>query len=60
MKYCPCCSTELISRDEVHICPRNEIGDCYFDGYEQSQLEYHKLKDYPHDSAFELAEVITD
>ncbi|CAK1846661.1 Cysteine-rich CPCC protein [Vibrio crassostreae] len=56
MKYCPCCSTELISQDDVHICPRNEIGD----GYEQSHIEYHQLKDYPQDSAFDIAEIIAD
>ena len=60
MKYCPCCSTELIERDHIHICPRNEIGDCYFDGYEQSHIEYHQLKDYPQDSAFDITEVIAD
>ena len=40
MKHCPSCSTELVARDDVQICPRNEIGDCYFDRYEQYQLEY--------------------
>ncbi|GMM87254.1 hypothetical protein F2Z80_06195 [Vibrio fortis] len=35
MKYCPFCSTELIERHHVQVCPRNEIGECRFDGYEQ-------------------------
>ena len=58
MKYCPCCSTELISRDDVHICPRNEIGE--MSSVEQSHIEYHQLKDYPQDSAFDIDEIIAD
>ena len=37
IKHCPCCSTELVIKDHIHVCPRNEIGDCYFDGYDQHE-----------------------
>ena len=37
VKHCPCCSTELVIKDHIHVCPRNEIGDCYFDGYDQHE-----------------------
>ena len=60
MKHCPSCSTELVARDDVQICPRNEIGDCYFDGYEQYQLEYHQLKNNQQDSTFDIADIVAD
>lgn len=60
MKHCPSCSTELVARDDVQICPRNEIGDCYFDGYEQYQLEYHQLKHSQQDSTFDIADIVAD
>ncbi|MEZ8378855.1 hypothetical protein LTQ03_00035 [Vibrio splendidus] len=37
IRHCPCCSTELVIKDHIHVCPRNEIGDCYFDGYDQHE-----------------------
>ena len=60
MKHCPSCSTELVARYDVQICPRNEIGDCYFDGYEQYQLEYHQLKNNQQDSTFDIADIVAD
>lgn len=33
-KYCPICQTELIDRSHYLICPRNNIGECAYDGYE--------------------------
>ena len=60
MKHCPSCSTELVARDDVQICPRNEIGDCYFDGYEQYQLEYHQFKNNQQDSTFDIVDIVAD
>ncbi|WP_155400308.1 hypothetical protein [Vibrio campbellii] len=33
-KYCPVCQTEMIDRSNYFICPRNNIGECAYDGYE--------------------------
>lgn len=33
-KYCPICQTELIGRSQYSVCPRNSIGECAYDGYE--------------------------
>ncbi len=41
MIHCPSCRTELVSRNNVPVCPRNEIGECHFDGY--SQWEEHMV-----------------
>jgi protein PhnA len=30
-KLCPNCRTEMIERSNIHVCPRNEIGDCSYD-----------------------------
>lgn len=35
MKVCPSCYSEMISRSGFHVCPRNEIGDCRFNGYDR-------------------------
>ncbi|GEM76745.1 hypothetical protein [Vibrio sagamiensis] len=39
-KYCPICHTEMIDRSNYFICPRNNIGECIYDGYEDKNLEY--------------------
>ncbi|PSW18178.1 hypothetical protein C9I98_17510 [Photobacterium sanctipauli] len=46
-KYCPCCNTELFDRSNAYVCPRNEIGECIYDGYEAFRLEEesHNLKE---------------
>ncbi|CAM3069994.1 hypothetical protein [Vibrio neptunius] len=28
---CPLCHTEMLERSNIHICPRNDIGDCSYD-----------------------------
>lgn len=28
---CPICRTEMIERSSIHVCPRNDIGDCPYD-----------------------------
>lgn len=30
-KLCPICQTEMVERSNIHVCPRNEIGDCSYD-----------------------------
>ncbi|MCG9639990.1 hypothetical protein L1D22_08735 [Vibrio sp. Isolate34] len=61
MKHCPFCSTELIVRDDVKLCPRHDIGDCYFDGYEQHQLEHHQFLSNQREPAFDIVELsLTD
>ena len=44
-KYCPNCRTELIDHCNRFVCPRNEIGECTYDGYEVYRLyqETHNL-----------------
>ncbi len=37
MSHCPSCRTELVSRNNVPVCPRNEIGECHFDGYSEHE-----------------------
>ncbi|WP_114787558.1 hypothetical protein [Vibrio tetraodonis] len=32
-KYCPNCGIEMIDKNQVSICPRNDIGECSYDGY---------------------------
>ncbi|MCK6264631.1 hypothetical protein KP803_15225 [Vibrio sp. ZSDE26] len=44
-KYCPNCHTELISRADVHVCPRHAIGDCTYDAY---QLNLNTHAEAPH------------
>ncbi|MEZ9059754.1 hypothetical protein [Vibrio pelagius] len=48
MKYCPFCSTELIEKHHAQVCPRNEIGECRFDGYEH--YEQRMLADFSPDN----------
>ncbi|WCP69397.1 hypothetical protein LYZ37_15355 [Vibrio tubiashii] len=28
---CPICHTEMLERSNIHVCPRNDIGDCTYD-----------------------------
>ncbi|GEA60729.1 hypothetical protein VCO01S_19220 [Vibrio comitans NBRC 102076] len=35
MKVCPSCYSEMVSRSGIYVCPRNEIGDCRFNGYDK-------------------------
>ncbi|MCQ1061227.1 hypothetical protein LRP52_46625 [Photobacterium sp. ZSDE20] len=46
-KYCPYCSTEMLEHCNVFVCPRNNIGECTYDGYEVCRLhaETHNLKE---------------
>ncbi|MGF1734084.1 hypothetical protein [Photobacterium satsumensis] len=46
-KYCPYCSTELLDHCNILVCPRNNIGECTYDGYEEYRLheEPHNLKE---------------
>lgn len=30
---CPICHTEMLERSNIHVCPRNEIGDCSYDAH---------------------------
>jgi len=30
-KFCPICQTEMLERSNIHVCPRNDIGDCSYD-----------------------------
>ncbi|MDE1222390.1 hypothetical protein MCT05_16590 [Vibrio aestuarianus] len=30
-KLCPICQTEMLERSNMHVCPRNDIGDCSYD-----------------------------
>lgn len=43
-RYCPNCGIEMIDKNHVSICPRNDIGECSYDGYqntlEQASQEY--------------------
>lgn len=50
MTVCPSCKTEMISRNGIHVCPRNEIGDCAFDAYTELKQGYYlkpKLQNIP-------------
>lgn len=53
---CPICHTEMLERSNIHVCPRNEIGDCSYDAqnladeelayvFERSNL-YSDLRSY--------------
>ena len=42
-KYCPICQTELIGRSQYSVCPRNNIGECAYDGYEEHHA--HRCND---------------
>ena len=35
-RYCPNCGIEMIDKNQVSICPRNDIGECSYDGYKNS------------------------
>lgn len=30
---CPICNTEMLERSNIHVCPRNDIGDCSYDAF---------------------------
>jgi protein PhnA len=32
-RICPMCQTPMVERNNIHVCPRNEIGDCAYDPY---------------------------
>ncbi|MCG9677618.1 hypothetical protein [Vibrio sp. Isolate24] len=36
---CPICHTEMLERSNIHICPRNDIGDCSFDAFSLGESE---------------------
>ncbi|USD34482.1 MULTISPECIES: hypothetical protein [Vibrio] len=36
---CPICHTEMLERSNIHICPRNDIGDCSFDALSLGENE---------------------
>lgn len=38
MKVCPSCRSELVSRSGINVCPRNEIGECCFDAYQDMNV----------------------
>lgn len=31
--HCPICHTEMLERSNLHVCPRNDIGDCTYDAF---------------------------
>lgn len=39
MKVCPSCYSEMVSRSGIQVCPRHEIGDCRFNGYDSVKLD---------------------
>ena len=43
-KYCTNCGIEMIDKNQVSICPRNDIGECSYDGYQNSVTQ--KSEDY--------------
>lgn len=50
-KYCPICQTELIGRSQYSVCPRNSIGECAYDGYEEHQTHCcHDQRNSAHDA----------
>ena len=49
-KYCPICQTELIGRSQYSVCPRNSIGECAYDGYEEHHAHYcHEVGENTHE-----------
>ncbi|WP_082008435.1 hypothetical protein [Photobacterium gaetbulicola] len=59
-KYCPYCRTELLDHCNILVCPRNDIGECTYDGYEVYRLyeETHNLKER-HNSSIHDQELTT-
>lgn len=61
-KYCPNCRTELLNHCNIFVCPRNDIGECTYDGYEEYRLreEPHNIRErhshLPHENAFSLVD----
>ncbi len=50
-KYCPICQTELIGRSQYSVCPRNNIGECAYDGYEEHHTHCcHDQRNSAHDA----------
>jgi len=42
---CPICHTEMLERSNIHVCPRNDIGDCSYDALNMEDENYSLMLD---------------
>ncbi|MDF2153832.1 hypothetical protein [Vibrio sp. CAU 1672] len=48
-RYCPICRTEMVDRNRIAVCPRNDIGECSYDGYLDHQMQTASVTTTPQD-----------